>query len=581
MADLKKGFREIKEHWHVPAKGNYVPYKEWFYDILAVGGEESAGHGFNKLSFDAGCLLVMLIYKVPIQYFPMIALIGMPMGYLWSVINMVIADNLGFLPRKTTRIINGIYAPLFLAGLAMLIFVPTTAMEHILPGFWKFVGTNLVLSTWGAWRNVFWKRLLLEKLGRYKMFAYVNIIPRMVMLFLILFLPFRTMDLNNRVWILNLCFALFTMYSIGEPANKATDVITPNEKERIRIYAWPGTVANGVNSIFGFLLPAMAYLVGGYDQLNFFRILVPITIVGGLAIMFPALSRIHERIPMPPMAYKPTVNWWEGADAVLHNKYHWISMVSGLVDTLGTGTVAVTTVLFIYVLRDTGWMASLLSTLIITAVTPGILLAPLFHRIDYRKMYFITRSLSIVISSITFIALFMGVANPVALAGVVLGTSWLNTLVGYSMTTVKRSMDVNKLDYQMWISGERMESFAGIFGWFTGPITTMMGFMIPLIYKGMGFTSNWDILFMSDVRVKVMLAGCLLIIGGDIASMIPMFWFRFSKNQQKQIVKDLEWRAQAGQDLEPVNEAARNGGDPEAVLQQVIALRAQREAESE
>jgi hypothetical protein len=52
------------------------------------------------------------------------------------------------------------------------------------------------------------------------------------------------------------------------------------------------------------------------------------------------------------------------------------------------------------VLRETDWLIGLLTIVIATATTPGSLLAPLFNKMDYRKLYFLSRSLDILTNAI-------------------------------------------------------------------------------------------------------------------------------------------------------------------------------------
>ncbi len=73
------------------------------------------------------------------------------------------------------------------------------------------------------------------------------------------------------------------------------------------------------------------------------------------------------------------------------------------------------------------------------------------------------------------------------------------------MEIAQNDMGVRVSDDQMYISGERFEGYQGIIGWFTGPISSLVSLIIPIMFVGAGFTSDWDVLYMDDVRVKCML----------------------------------------------------------------------------
>lgn len=63
----------------------------------------------------------MYHYQLPYLTFSIIALINMPLNYIWTMMSWVINDNLGFLPKKTERKFNGVYLLLIVIGLSMII----------------------------------------------------------------------------------------------------------------------------------------------------------------------------------------------------------------------------------------------------------------------------------------------------------------------------------------------------------------------------------------------------------------------------------------------------------------------------
>ena len=69
--------------------------------------------------------------------------------------------------------------------------------------------------------------------------------------------------------------------------------------------------------------------------------------------------------------------------------------------------------------------------------------------------------------------------------------------------TVAHDMDIRISDYQMYLSGERLENFAGVFGWFTGPVTTFVSLIIPVLLLRYGFNSNYDVLFVDSLRKNI------------------------------------------------------------------------------
>ena len=104
-------------------------------------------------------------------------------------------------------------------------------------------------------------------------------------------------------------------------------------------------------------------------------------------------------------------------------------------------------------------------------------------------------------------------------------------------TTAGHDMNIRIGDYQMYLSGERLESFAGIFGWFTGPITSFVGLIIPIFLLRYGFNSNWDVLYIDSARFKIIAVPLIIDIIGFVLMTIPYFFWDYDNyytSQQSQ-----------------------------------------------
>ena len=108
--------------------------------------------------------------------------------------------------------------------------------------------------------------------------------------------------------------------------------------------------------------------------------------------------------------------------------------------------------------------------------------------------------------------------------------------------SIGHDMDVRINDYQMYLSGERLESFSGVFGWFTGPITSFVGLIIPLLLLKFGFNSNWDVLFIDSSRVKIIIIPILFDIAGYLLMTIPYIFWDYDDNKQNKVMEVLRRR---------------------------------------
>ncbi|MBQ8944083.1 MAG: hypothetical protein IJ050_06225, partial [Clostridia bacterium] len=74
-AKIKSFFGEFTSHWNTPAPGKYVPYKEYLWDFLAVGGDYSLKRVLNYISFSQWCFLVIFYYEVPVLTFSVVSVL--------------------------------------------------------------------------------------------------------------------------------------------------------------------------------------------------------------------------------------------------------------------------------------------------------------------------------------------------------------------------------------------------------------------------------------------------------------------------------------------------------------------------
>jgi hypothetical protein len=101
----------------------------------------------------------------------------------------------------------------------------------------------------------------------------------------------------------------------------------------------------------------------------------------------------------------------------------------------------------------------------------------------------------------------------------------------------------------MYLSGERLESFAGIFGWFTGPITSFIALLIPLLLLHFGFNSNWDILFFDGSRRFIIAVPLIVDIVGYVLMTIPYLFWDYDSKKQNMVMEVLKKRAEVTERL--------------------------------
>ncbi|MGN0573789.1 MAG: hypothetical protein ACI4IX_07600 [Acutalibacteraceae bacterium] len=554
-------FNEIKTHWNTPAEGKYVPYKEYKDVVLAVGSNYAGSKVLEYIGFFSSCYLIMHHYKLPYLTFSVISILNMPLGYISALMWWFVCDNLGFLPKKTERKFYIAYFAMFFFGLSTIIFDysklfnPSSAFITYLNGLegmnatacFKTFGTHFLYTGWVGARNIFWRKILLPKFGRYKYSLYCDVVPKCLMVILIGWLPvYNIPDVATRVWVANLLFAIYNIFGFANNLETCTRSISPNLQERILVRSYPVKLSHFFNTIVAIILPVIiGSLRYEWADINVYRYVIPITFITLATMTMIFAGRIKERIPQPPVEKKVHIKFWDGMFGVLHNKYLLINTIVGLIDSLGNGMLPFTTILYLYTFRLSGLPYSLLIALISFAGTPPDLLSPYFLKRFSYKQIMIFYQLSRAIGNGLIAAAMWFCGDNVNLCGIIcVVVLFFMEMTKTVPTTASHDMNVRIGDYQMYLSGERLESFSSVFGWFTGPITSFVGLIIPLMLLKYGFNSNWDVLFIDDCRRNIIVIPIIVDVIGFFLMTIPYLFWDYDSKKQNMVMEVLKRRAE-------------------------------------
>ncbi|MDD6603074.1 MAG: MFS transporter [Eubacteriales bacterium] len=557
---VKQLVKEIKTHWRKPAPGKYVPYKEYLDIFFGVGSNYAGNKTLEYITFAAGCYLMMYHYKLPYLAFSIITIINMPLNYVWTLIGWVINDNLGFLPKKTERKFFGLYFFLIAAGIYMIvgdfsaILDPSNSLVRYLNGLEgisaasaiKIFGTHILWNGWAGSRNIFWRKKLIPKFGRYKYALYCDTVPKIIMVWLVGWLPFYNTitDVTTRVWVANLLFSIFNLFSFNNSLETCTENCSPNVRERIFVRSYPIKLSHLMQSIIAIILPVFIGMCKDeWADIAVFKWIIPITFTVFAVVTLFLAHRIKERIPQPPLEKKVKIKFWDGMFGVMRNKYKWIQTIVGLLDSLGNGMLAFTTILYLYTFRLSGLAYSLIVALVSFAGTPPDFFTPYFiKRFTYRQvMIFFQLSRAVCYSIIVCCYWFCG-ENLILCGTISVIVLFFTEMCQTVPKAIDHDMSVRINDYQMYLSGERLESFSGVFGWFTGPITSFVGLVIPILLLRYGFNSNWDALFIDESRRKIIIIPLLFDIAGYILMTIPYFFWDYDDKKQNLVMEVLRRR---------------------------------------
>ncbi len=577
ITGIKNGIGHFKTYWKNPPEGKYVSYREYVDITVGIGANYSSSMIISKfISFAAGCYLMMYHYKLPYLAFSVINVINMPLSYLFSLISWVISDNLGFLPKKTERKFYGMYFAMIALGAFLIAFDfspylpaanPVVRYLNSLDGInaataIKILGTYIFTNGYGGARNIFWRKKLIPRFGRYKYSLYSDFLPKTVMVFLIGWLPlYKTIgDVTTRVWAANLLFGIYNVYTFNNQLETCAQNISPDPKERIWVRTFPIKLSHFAWNIVDILIPVfIGFCKDEWADIAVFKYVIPFTFLAFASLTLVLARRVKERIPQPPLDRKVNISFWDGMTGVMYNKYKWINTIVGLLDSLGNGMLAFTTILYLYTFRLSGLIYSLIVTLISFCGTPPDFFTPYFRkRFSYRQVMIFYQLVRAVANTIIVLSyLFFG--DNLTLCGII---SIVALMAEQVCSTVPKSinsdMQVQISDYQMYLSGERLESFSGVFGWFTGPFTNFVGLIIPILLLKYGFNSNWDVLFIDESRIKIIVVPLIIDIIGYLLMTIPYIFWDYDDKKQRKVIQVLKRREEVTKAAEKA--AAGEGG---------------------
>ena len=562
MADLSKVknlYHEFRDHWSKPAPGKFVPYREYGSVLLGCGGDYALRNVMGKLSFGTGCWLVVFYYQIPLLTFSIIGTFFLVQGYFWAIINMIIADNLGYLPKKTERALYLLHAFFTVLGLITLLLdfskiIPFPAAvinyANTLPGMdlrcvLKIFGAHWLVVGWGGVRGIFIRKKWLKKLGRFKLFAYTNVIQNVTLSILICWLPLYQNPMSERIWQLFLLFTMRDMFGYNGSCLNVSYLISPNAHERMLVRCYPEKLSHIFNSILvDTVFPIVAAFTGGMTNVNTFKYVIPVMMILFTVLMFKGMSNIQERIPQPPVEKKKYIPFWEGINGVLKNKYRWINAISGMIDALGNGTVSIFDVIFIYSWREQGLVFVIFKNLIAFVGNPGAFLAPWIRkRFSYKSMVVFKRLVFAAQSAGYIFACTVFRDNYYVCGGIMLVTILIGDFLTSAIKLADDDMNARINDYQMYLSGERLENFGGVVSWLTNPVSSIISLIIPILYYMVGFNSDYDILFCDDIRMRCVVIGVTFDLVGHILCFLPyIFFWDYTDEKHEKVMKVLELR---------------------------------------
>lgn len=472
MGKIKELVSDIKQHWNTPADGNYVPYKE----VATIG---IAGFGINWASTLASA-------------------IGL------SANNFIVGASIGLQPMHLQIML--ILANI--VGLPVAVFRGWFLDNHKLPGG-KFI--PILLRT---------------------------PIPIVLISTIFVWFPYENWDYRTKVIVVWIMFVILSAFLgfYNESFTYLKQVVSPNAQERAHVMSISQILYSNAPSITNLVIPTVAGLTWGMDNIWTYRIIYPGFTIVGLIVLFIFAPKMKERIIVPkrPVEY---VSLMDSLREVAKNKYFWIINSATWLGFLEGSSGVLINWTFNYANNgDNKVYMGLANTVIANAALWSMLLAPFMMKwLGKRNLLILHNSINVVLYG----CLFLVRDNLVLMCVIFYLTTFVNTFQNVYIPNIQADMR----DYHQWKTGVRVD------GLFT-PLTligTILGFftglVIPAIYEKMGLLDDYTVLYNDELRNNLFTVLIICSVVGSIMNLIPYLFYDLTENKHRGYVNVLKIRA--------------------------------------
>lgn len=472
MGKINELFSNIKKHWNTPAQGNYVPYKE----VATIG---VAGFGVNWTSYLANT-------------------IGL------SASNFLVGASIGLQPvdLQIMLIIANI------VGMPIAFFRGWFFDNHKMPGG-KFIPVMLRTP-----------------------------IPIVALSTLFVWLPYEDWQYTTKVivvWFMYM-FVQFFLCLYNEGWGFFQQVVTPNAQERANVMSIFQILYSLAPTLTGLIVPTIAGLTFGLNNIWTYRIIYPAFTLVGLVILLVFFPKLKERIILPkrPIEY---VSITDSLREVAKNKYFWIINSAGWIGFLEGAYHVILSWSFVYAFNgEKQTYLGLANTIIGNAALWSMALAPFMIKWLGKRNLLILHNLTNIILMVCLVPIYENLF-------LVCVIFYLNTFVNTFQNVYMANIQADMRDYHQWKTGVRVDGLFGPLGLIGTVLGFFTGMVVPAIYEKMGLKDNYDVLYNDEMRNNLFDVLIICSIVGAVLNLIPYLFYDLTEAKHRGYVNVLKIRA--------------------------------------
>lgn len=376
---------------------------------------------------------------------------------------------------------------------------------------------------------------------------------------------------------------LFFFYNFFYDAyENLVHVLSPNSQERADVTSIKSVVYSLAPTLVNLITPIIAGQVFHTTQndIRVYRLLYPILTVFGILLCIIVYKYTEEKI-VQARTHVIQIRFVDALRAVMHNKYFWIISLASWVGFLELAYSNIMYWLYNYGGSCSGTQYGLILTIYGNSAFWSMLLAPFFIRKWGKKKLLVVTNLF----NILFILLLLPATAKLNNQTIwwVLLFMFMNSFMSSFALILNPAIQADIRDYQHYKTGERIDGMFSAVGTIGMVITLITSSVLPVIYEKEGLTeamakkvtSDPNVLnrviaegktvgtilkeqfaagqnsyinansALYDTDILMNLIHVLIIFSaiGALMNVIPYFWYDFTENQQKSVVRVLKIRA--------------------------------------
>ncbi|MBQ3135966.1 MAG: MFS transporter [Clostridia bacterium] len=472
VSKAKSVISTAKEYWTEPPKGNYIPYKE-------VASLSCAGFGVHWMTLLSGVISL-------------------------DASSFLVGASIGLKPTDLQ----------IMAIVANIIGIPIGIFRA-----WYFDNHNL-------------------KGGKFLPFLKMCGFPIVLIATVFVWLPYENMDYITKavvVWLMNFMLSLFAGF-FNESYTYFQQIITPNSQERANVMSISQVIYSLAPTITGLIVPLVAGLTWGLNNIWTYRIIYPPFTVFGLILCAVFFRKVKERLILPKKKPEP-VRMFDALREVAKNKYYWIIQAAGWVVFLESGYGVILGWSFVYG-HGGEYQASLglANTVIGNAALWSMLLCPVVIKAIGKRNLLITAN---TINIFILLILYFVYENLIMICVI----WYINTFINTFWNIVQHQISADMRDYHQWKTGVRVDGLFGPLGMIGTFIGFFTGMVYPAIYEKMGLLEDYNVLYDDAVRNNLFEVLILCSAFGALLNLIPYCFYDLTENKHKAYVGVLKIRA--------------------------------------